>query len=122
MKLLFVEAPMVSQCDSIADSHNQRESETITTMSGSYSESSGTQQFLKDAMESSDSEYKNIISDVTCDCVAVVDGLTSVSCDDKFEEDGKAIGESQDCFVLPFTNESVLTKFDFTKNILFNHR
>ena len=38
MKLLFVEAPMVPQCDSIADSHSQRESKKITTMSGSHSE------------------------------------------------------------------------------------
>ena len=58
LKLLFVEAPMVSHDDSIADSHSQRESETITTMSCSHGESSGTQQFLKDTMESSDSEYE----------------------------------------------------------------
>ena len=30
MKLQFVETPMVSQFDSIADSHSQRESEPIT--------------------------------------------------------------------------------------------
>ena len=38
MKLLFIKAPMMSQCDSIADSHSQHQSETITAMSGSHSE------------------------------------------------------------------------------------
>ena len=121
MKLLFVEASMVSQCDSIADS--QSESKTVTTMLGSHSENSGTQQFLKDTMESSDSEYENKISNVTCDCVAVavVAGSTSVLCDDKFEEDGKATGESEDCFISPFARNQSSQNLILLKNVLFNH-
>ena len=63
---------------------------------------------------------KNIISDVDCDRVAVasVAGSTSVSslsCDDKFEEDGEATGELGDCFISPLANESIITKLDFIK-------
>ena len=86
MKLLFIKAPMMSQCDSIADSHSQHQSETITAMSGSHSESSGTQKsFLK--MQWSHLTLNIKISDITCDCVAfaVVAGSMSESCDDKFE-------------------------------------